>query len=258
MTDRPLYRRTDGPEGSDHIGKPLSALDGPTPARTAWRSWAWSAAAGGASGWSQRGRLAAGDSWCWRPTRGADEFRAPLELADFGDRPRRGTSAQRRAHADRGGGAADARIAGKTAQSVGLRWRRRSVLLGISRQGRRIRAVRRRPSLPGDILLLLAPAEEGQDVGRLAGLPAAGRTRAGGDRSPQDLARDRRCSRRRRGGELRASCICRWLWAGRVGYVLRASCPCRRSTTMIEWPVIVLLGSMIPLGAALETSGGTN
>jgi di/tricarboxylate transporter len=25
----------------------------------------------------------------------------------------------------------------------------------------------------------------------------------------------------------------------------------------IEWPVVVLLGSMIPLGAALETSGGT-
>jgi len=27
--------------------------------------------------------------------------------------------------------------------------------------------------------------------------------------------------------------------------------------THIEWPVVVLLGSMIPLGAALETSGGT-
>jgi di/tricarboxylate transporter len=25
----------------------------------------------------------------------------------------------------------------------------------------------------------------------------------------------------------------------------------------VEWPVVVLLGSMIPLGAALETSGGT-
>jgi len=27
--------------------------------------------------------------------------------------------------------------------------------------------------------------------------------------------------------------------------------------THIEWPVVVLLGSMIPLGAALESSGGT-
>ena len=25
----------------------------------------------------------------------------------------------------------------------------------------------------------------------------------------------------------------------------------------VEWPVVVLLGSMIPLGAALQTSGGT-
>ena len=28
-------------------------------------------------------------------------------------------------------------------------------------------------------------------------------------------------------------------------------------TGLAEWPVVVLLGSMIPLGAALETSGGT-
>jgi di/tricarboxylate transporter len=25
----------------------------------------------------------------------------------------------------------------------------------------------------------------------------------------------------------------------------------------VEWPVIVLLGSLIPIGTALETSGGT-
>ena len=31
----------------------------------------------------------------------------------------------------------------------------------------------------------------------------------------------------------------------------------REIYTSIEWPVIVLLGSMIPIGAALESSGGT-
>ena len=33
--------------------------------------------------------------------------------------------------------------------------------------------------------------------------------------------------------------------------------PVRDLYTSIEWPVIVLLGSMIPIGAALEASGGT-
>ncbi len=33
--------------------------------------------------------------------------------------------------------------------------------------------------------------------------------------------------------------------------------PLREIYTSIEWPVIVLLGSMIPIGAALEASGGT-
>ena len=42
-----------------------------------------------------------------------------------------------------------------------------------------------------------------------------------------------------------------------VGYVLAKIVPLSELYTHIEWPVIVLLGSMIPLGAALETSGGT-
>ena len=33
--------------------------------------------------------------------------------------------------------------------------------------------------------------------------------------------------------------------------------PLREIYTSIEWPVIVLLGSMIPIGVALEASGGT-
>jgi di/tricarboxylate transporter len=31
----------------------------------------------------------------------------------------------------------------------------------------------------------------------------------------------------------------------------------REIYTTVEWPVIILLGSMIPIGAALETAGGT-
>jgi di/tricarboxylate transporter len=42
-----------------------------------------------------------------------------------------------------------------------------------------------------------------------------------------------------------------------IGYVLTKIIPLSELYTHIEWPVVVLLGSMIPLGAALETSGGT-
>ena len=42
-----------------------------------------------------------------------------------------------------------------------------------------------------------------------------------------------------------------------VGYVLTGILPLADIYTHISWPVVVLLGSMIPLGAALETSGGT-
>ena len=42
-----------------------------------------------------------------------------------------------------------------------------------------------------------------------------------------------------------------------VAYALLRIVPVADLYTHIEWPVVVLLGSMIPLGAALETSGGT-
>ena len=42
-----------------------------------------------------------------------------------------------------------------------------------------------------------------------------------------------------------------------VAFVLSGILPIKEIYDHIEWPVVVLLGSMIPLGAALETSGGT-
>jgi di/tricarboxylate transporter len=42
-----------------------------------------------------------------------------------------------------------------------------------------------------------------------------------------------------------------------VGYVLLRILPLTELYDHVAWPVIVLLGSMIPLGAALEASGGT-
>ena len=47
------------------------------------------------------------------------------------------------------------------------------------------------------------------------------------------------------------------LAAAVVGMVATGIMPLRQLYDSIEWPVIVLLGSLIPIGEALETTGGT-
>ncbi|SDZ09681.1 Di-and tricarboxylate transporter [Jannaschia faecimaris] len=150
------------------------------------------------------------------------------------------------------------RITGKSAQSIGLAWRHRTVLLGISRRGRRIiERVRREKVQPGDILLLLIPSETSEQViGWLGGLPLADRGLAVTENKkiwPAALLF---------GGAVIAASfglvdLTVALGVVVVGYVLTRIVPLAELYDHIEWPVVVLLGSMIPLGAALETSGGT-
>ncbi|MDJ0630095.1 MAG: SLC13 family permease [Rhodobacter sp.] len=188
-----------------------------------------------------------------------DEFRAALSLA-FAD-------AKREEHLKAEGRGLSkievvvpegARIAGKTAMSVGLNWRRSSVLMGISRAGARIRKqVRRTTVKPGDILLLLVPQGSEADVTDWLGcLPLAER----GLVVTQD-------SKVWIGIGMFAAAVAAaslgWLYLPValgivvVGFVLTKILPISEIYSHIEWPVVVLLGSMIPLGAALETSGGT-
>ncbi|MBY5974434.1 SLC13 family permease [Ferrimonas balearica] len=152
----------------------------------------------------------------------------------------------------------DAAIAGKTAMAVGLSWRHRAVLMGISRQGRQItRQVRRTQIQPGDQLLLLVPKDTGGQVADAIGaLTLADRGLAVTENTKTWAAIG--------------------LFAGAVaaasfglvhlpialgfvviGYLLMRIVPLQELYEHIEWPVVVLLGSMIPLGAALESSGGT-
>ncbi len=70
-----------------------------------------------------------------------------------------------------------ARIAGRSAQGMGLSWRQRTVLMGINREGRRITSqVRKEVVKAGDILLLLTPSDRAPEVIRWMGaLPLADR-----------------------------------------------------------------------------------
>ena len=150
------------------------------------------------------------------------------------------------------------RLNGRTAQAVGLSWRQRTVLLGLSRQGRKITSQLRTTELkPGDILLLLVPRDTVAHVTDWLGvLPLADRGLAVTQDSKTWLAIGLFA-----GAVAAASFGLIYLPIALglvvVGYVLAKIVPLSELYTHIEWPVIVLLGSMIPLGAALETSGGT-
>ena len=151
-----------------------------------------------------------------------------------------------------------AMIEGRTATDVRLLYRRNVTLLGISRKGKKIREqVRKAPIKAGDILLLLGPEEQLPDVVDWLGcLSLAER----GYEVPQ------------RGKAWTAVAIFAAaiiaastgliylpmaLAAVVVAYLLLRIIPLSQVYSSVEWPVIVLLGSMIPIGAALENSGGT-
>jgi len=204
--------------------------------------------------------LAAGDTLVIEATPQAlDEFRAALTL-DFAEPTR-----QQRLTAE-GAGLAKievvvpegARIAGKTAQSVGLNWRRQSLLMGISRQGRGIRSqVRHTRIRAGDILLLLVPQGHETEVADWLGcLPLAERGLA--------VTRDRMVwwaifmfAAAVAAAALGILYLPVALGLVAVGYVLIGILPISEIYDHIAWPVVVLLGAMIPLGAALESTGGT-
>ncbi len=132
-------------------------------------------------------------------------------------------------------------------------------LLGLSRQGRGVRErVRHVRFEAGDILLLL---------GSKTALPEA-ITQLG---ALQLARRGLQVIRREKAGlavALFAAAILAastgWVYlpvalaALVVAYLAFGVVPPSEVYTSIEWPVIILLGAMIPIGAALEQSGGTS
>ncbi|WP_120502473.1 SLC13 family permease [Roseovarius sp. EL26] len=247
------------PDGSSHIGKRLAELDEVAQKadvavlgiiRDGKRRY----------GTARNVTITAGDVLVLEASPEAlDEFRAALSLS-LSDKER-----EERLTASGDGVdiievvvAAHARIVGKTTQSIGLHWRRRSVLLGISREGRKITSrVRHTPIQAGDILLLLVPKDTGPDVTDWLGcLPLADRGLAVTDDSKTWLAIGMFAV-----AVLAASVGIVYLPIALglvvVGYVLTKIIPLSELYNHIEWPVVVLLGSMIPLGAALQTAGGT-
>jgi di/tricarboxylate transporter len=150
------------------------------------------------------------------------------------------------------------RVVGRSAISLRMLYRYRITLVGVSRQGKRFRTNVRKLSLrPGDILLLLGAEERLSDItGRLGLLPLA-------DRGQRVIQREKAWWAV--GIFAAAITIASFgfvylpiaLGCATALYVLFNIVPIRDVYTSIEWPVIVLLGSMIPIGGALQSTGGT-
>ena len=152
----------------------------------------------------------------------------------------------------------NSRVVGRSALDLRLLYRHGITLLGVSRRGRTFRErVRKLETRAGDVLLLLGPLERLDDVVKWLGcLPLK-------ERDLQVIQRHK-------------------AWIAVVSFALAIAAatsgviylpealalvcmvmvgfsivPLKEIYTSIEWPVIVLLGSLIPIGAALEASGGT-
>ncbi|MEK9624487.1 MAG: SLC13 family permease [Halieaceae bacterium] len=150
------------------------------------------------------------------------------------------------------------RLVGRTDSTMRLRYRRGVILLGISRNGVRLRERLREVEIQaGDLLLLMGPEDTLDDVVEWLGcLPLAPR---GLDVIQRNKAR-----------------MAILIFAGAIAlasfeliylpmalacvavlYVGLDIVPLSQVYESIEWPVVVLLGAMIPISVALESSGGT-
>ena len=150
------------------------------------------------------------------------------------------------------------KLAGRSAMSMRLLYRYRVALVGVSRQGERFREhVRKLILNPGDVLLLIGGDERLADItGRLGLLPLADRGQRVVQRNKVWLAV---------GAFVAAIAVASMglvylpiaLGCVAAVYVGLNIVPIREVYDSIEWPVIVLLGSMIPIGGALQSTGGT-
>ncbi len=151
-----------------------------------------------------------------------------------------------------------ARIEGRSSLSVRLLYRHAVTLLGVSRKGQRFRdRVRDLKIEAGDVLLLIGPAERMPEIIKWLGcLPLA-------ERGLQLVQRQKALLAVGLFGSAIALASFGYLYlpvalaATAALMVLFEIVPLHQVYDAIEWPVIVLLGSMIPIGGAMETTGAT-
>jgi di/tricarboxylate transporter len=151
----------------------------------------------------------------------------------------------------------ESRLIGRSANEVQMLRGYGVSLLGISRRGKMLRERVRRTSLQaGDVLLLLGSLDSMDEVlSRLDCLPLARKaalTRY--DKAILSIGLFAGAIALSVSGVLPLTI---GLSIVVIAYVLADIVPIRELYDAIEWPIIVLLGALIPIGEALESSGGT-
>jgi di/tricarboxylate transporter len=146
---------------------------------------------------------------------------------------------------------------GNTAWTLNLRWRYGVNLLAVARQGSRLKErLRSVQFTAGDILLLQGGTEALQEALQTLGcLPLAERgLRLGHPRRIVFAASLFGAAVTAATMGLLAVQVA--FVAAAVGMVLAGLLSLRESYEAVDWPVIVLLGAMLPVGRALEETGG--
>lgn len=151
------------------------------------------------------------------------------------------------------------RLTGHTPRSLNLRSRFGVNVLAVSRQGKpyrgRLKSFRFQP---GDVLLLQGESEPlAETITRLGALPLAKRDLTVG--KPPQVWLTVGIFAAAIGAALSQWCsIPVAFMAAATALVFLQVVPIREVYEQIDWPVIVLIGSMIPVAGALETSGTTS
>lgn len=150
------------------------------------------------------------------------------------------------------------RLDGRTVESLRLARRWGVTMLGLSRQGRQHRGRLREFRLrTGDVLLLLGDRERlAQAMQAFDCLPLAERGVSVGRRSRPWLPAAIFA------GAIALSAVGLFpiyvgLGLAALAMVVVGAIPVREVYDAVDWPVIVLLGALIPVGGAMETTGGT-
>jgi di/tricarboxylate transporter len=152
----------------------------------------------------------------------------------------------------------NARINGRSALDLRLLYRRGVALVGVSRQGKRFRErVRRLQIKPGDLVLLLGPEKDVTEAAEWLGvLPIAERSHAVIQRRKALLA----VAIFALAVAIAVAGLIPLVIALAGAVVAYAFLNILGPTEVydsVEWPVIILLACLIPIGKALEDTGGT-
>lgn len=150
----------------------------------------------------------------------------------------------------------DSPMIGNTAWNLSLRWRYGVNLLGVARHGERLKERLRSVQFrAGDILLLQGGESLQEALQSLGCLPLAERGLRFGHPRRIVLAVGLFGAALAAAATASLPVQVAFVAAG-VSMVLARLVSLREAYEAIDWPIIVLLGAMIPVGQALESSGG--